>query len=581
MRFSYQLRAANFLAIVFAVAVGFLSSRTVLAQTNLPAPGQLVPKPAPPPDRGVDLRLTVPEPLPAESANLTMIAIGSIVLDDENADLRAVTDPLLFSFMGRSVPVRDIYNAVAAIEQIYVDHGYFLTRVIVPAQHVTEGGTLHLTVLHGFLESIDLAEVPEAFRDRVQATTAPLIGRKDLTRAQFERALLIAGDLPSIRLRAQLRPGAEQGAAVLVLAGEYHAVTSTLQADDYLPLALGKSSLTVSSAYTPPHGDAAQLYATASTAGDTLPFSAASPRRLLIGGVRSPIGISGAVLNFEATWSQTAPRPAAGVIATRSSFERAAIRGTYPLVKTRQTTVTVDGDFDITVESQMATRFDIVQYRDRLIVARTGLTVDHALGSDTSIVFNTELSHGLPGLGSRDPSQATSREPLSQLGGSNVFTKVEWQASVRHQLTTRDALQCDVHGQHTSGAPLLLAEKFTLGGPGDLSGYDTASFSGDRGYALRAEAQHRYDWPRLASETAIQFYGFAAHGQTSLIDPTAVEQRTSPGSSAGAGARSSTSRHTGTAGPFEFSAEIARQFNSSASHLNDHWRVNLAASIRF
>jgi hemolysin activation/secretion protein len=120
-----------------------------------------------------------------------------------------------------------------------------------------------------------------------------------------------------------------------------------------------------------------------------------------------------------------------------------------------------------------------------------------------------------------------------------------------------------------------------MGGPSDLSGYDMASFSGDRGWSARAELQRPLEWPRRRTAGAAQYYVFAARGETVNLMPTTIEQRTSIGSSIGVGVRSSLGRLGSWLGPIELAGEFARRLSPAPSGLPDQWRVNFLASMNF
>lgn len=211
---------------------------------------------------------------------------------------------------------------------------------------------------------------------------------------------------------------------------------------------------------------------------------------------------------------------------------------------------------------------------------RLGLSGDHVFTLDTHGSFGVEVSKGFHGLGSRGPMDAIQGPPLSQAGASDAFWKLEWHGVFHQQLPAMTAVDLQVQGQ-TANSPLLVSEKFTMGGPTDLSAYDTASFSGDRGWSVRGELQRPLEWPQHAMRTVAQYYVFAARGEVVTLMPTAVEPHTSIGSSAGAGIRGSLVRPGDSLGPIDLSGEFARQLNRAPGNLPDRWRVNFLASINF
>jgi len=566
--------ATTLLGLIWAVTAG--------AQTNVPSPGQLVPKTFAPEERPAEPTLELPEGEPEKETPVdrVLVTVGRFALDDPDPELAAIGDRVLSSLRNHPVQIEAIYTAVAEVEQDYVDRGHFLTRVVIPPQHVADGGELRLTVIHGFIQWLDLDGIPVGSRARVAAILAPLVNSPKITRTAFERAMLVANDMPTLNLKARLQPGPEDGSVILVLSGQYRAITSQVSIDNSLPTILGRTSATLSSVYTAESGPISQLTLTASAPLTSNPISSNSPRSLLIGGLRSAVGNSGATLDADFTWSRTKPTPTSGVIDTDSTYERASLRGSYPIVKTRATTLLAEAALDATYEEETATQFGSTLYDDELRVLRLGLSADHVFSTALQASAGIDVSRGLRGLGSRSPADATADDQLSQVGASDIFTKWEWHGSLHRELPARLAADLQIRGQEVN-RPLLLSEKFTLGGPADLSGYDTASFSGDRGWVVRGELQRHLDWHLGSMNTLAQAYVFGARGEVVMLQPTAAEQRTSLASSTGLGIRASSGRSGAHLGPIDLTGELARQFNSTTAALPDHWRVNLSATAHF
>ena len=567
-----------------ATLLGLLWAVACAAQTNIPSPGQLVPKAFPPEEWPAmpTVELPPPERETHEVGEHVQINVSRFAMEDPHPDpeLGAIADRILSPLRNHPVPIETLYQAIAEVEQHYVDRGHFLTRIVIPPQHVPDGGALRLKVIHGFIQWLDLDAIPAGSQARVAAILAPLVNNPSITRAAFERALLVASDMPTLNLRARLRPGENEGAVILVLSGQYRAFAGQLSVDNSLPKLLGQTSATLSGAYTADSGPITQLYLTASAPVTSNPFSSNSPRSLVLAGLRSAVGISGAALDAHFTWSTTKPKPTAGVIDTDSTYERASLRGTYPVVKTRATTLLAEAAFDATYEEETASQFGSTLYDDELRVLRLGIETDHIFSTVLQGSAGVELSKGLHCLGSRGPSEATANDPLSQVGASDVFTKWEWHGSLHRELPVRMALDLQVRGQQVD-RPLLLGEKLTLGGPTDLSGYDMASFSGDRGWVLRGELQRHLDWHPAWAPTVAQAYVFGARGEVVMLQPTLAQQHTTFGSSVGLGVRASSGHSGASFGPIDVTGELARQLNPASTPPADRWRANLSATAHF
>ncbi len=516
------------------------------------------------------------------------IEVARFVIDEAYPDLEAAARQIFLPLRNRPLTLAEIRAAAARLQQAYIEHGHLLTRVDLPSLDVPRGGELRIHVVHGFIERIDADGVPEPVRALVLRYVAPLVGRRSMTTAIYQRAVLLANGLPSVNLRARFRPGSVDGGTILVLTGSYRAFATSIGVDNYLPSILGRTSATLSSAYNPAVRAVEQVFLTASGAVDVDPLLSDSPHRYFETGVRSALGTSGAEFEVRYLWAMTNP-PLGDVSAdvgnafidTAAAFRRVAFRLSYPVLKNVATTVSVSATYDATAEFQIENPFANSLYADHLRVLRVGVAASHGFGTGTDAGLEIELSQGLDAFGSRSPSEATATVPLSQPGASDVFTKWELHGSLRQALGAGVTLDLRAHGQYVGARPLLLAEKFTLGGPTDLSAYDFAYFSGDRGYDLRAEVQHLLDLPHGAASTLFQSYVFAARGEVVNLAPLGPERGTDIGNAAGFGFRAAVGRETAAVGPVDLDAELAREFNPAATNGPDRWRANFAVTLRF
>jgi len=524
----------------------------------------------------------------ATAAAPAELTVGRFVVEGGDARLAAYTDRLLATLQGRPVTLAAIDAAAAKIQQRYVDRGHFLVLVRAPPQEMPAGGDFHLQVIYRAIRSVDVEGIPKKYRARVLAFFAPIIGRTKLTRARFQRAVLLAGSLPSLNLKSTLEEAETDDAINLVLTGEYRAFTSVISVDNAMPAIVGRNSATLFSAYNPGARLVDQVSVALSAAADADGLGRRSPRRLLETALRAPIGISGGELDLRYTWSAlnpTSPSNASdavnGLLDTNSNYKRAAIRASYPVIKIRYTSLVATAGFDATSLTQSANPFAASLFNDQLRVLRLGLAVDHVFEIKTSASLGVDLSRGIHGLGSRSASEATAESPLSQTGADDSFTKWEGHGSVHQALPGKFAADLQVRAQYVAKHPLLLAEKFTLGGPTDLSAYDFANFSGDRGWVARAELQNTQTWDHGKATSLAQGYVFAARGEVVNLETTAMLPRTELGSAAGVGMRASFGRTGASAGPVDVSGELARQLGAESTPGTSHWRVNFSVSVHF
>ena len=527
-------------------------------------------------------------PAPADDS-ATEVTVGRFVIDAEYPEMAAEASRIFAPLRGHPVAVERIRAAASALERAYIERGHFLTYVTIPSQEIPDGGECRLHLIHGFIESVDVEGIPEDLRARVQAFVRGLVGDPAITRAEFERAVLLAGDLPSLALTSELRRGDAEGGVVLALSGRYRSFTNQASVDNAMPSSDGRTSVSLSSAYAGAARHLDLVSVTANAAADTDPLRSDSRRRQLDAGVRSMIGTSGAQVEMHYSWEHSNPSTSAAttdgsgnpLYDTDSTFTKAALSVSYPVIKVQATTLSAAASFEAVSLRQDRDPHAASLYDDRLRVLRLGWSAEHRFDARTAVTLGAEWSQGLHGLGSRGAGQATVAQPLSQPGATDRFSKFEANGSVHRDLSATFAVDAQVRAQYDGSRPLLATERFMPGGPADLSAYDVGSFSGDRGWVTRLELQRTWNAPAAKAVPVEQAYLFAARGDIASLAAAAQPPHTDIANAAGLGLRFSRALLGARTGPLDLSAEAARQFNPASSGRHDAWRLNFAASLRF
>lgn len=133
--------------------------------------------------------------------------------------------------------------------------------------------------------------------------------------------------------------------------------------------------------------------------------------------------------------------------------------------------------------------------------------------------------------------------------------------------------------QASFGAPLIKPEQLALDTSDVLSGFDSGTFSVDRGIAVRAELGRPVLWREGDWSTVFTPYIFGATGRGWIEKPTALERGTTGARSFGTGLR------IGVDGPEGWpasmlSAELARHYSDDADH-DGITRGTISATTRF
>jgi hemolysin activation/secretion protein len=566
--FAIRLAVVKVALAITGVALGAATTPRAHAQQVAPSrvtPESLLPAAPPPPQ----INLTAPAGLtpPPDALNLQVqvahVDVGGTFPGFEGRTA-AILDPLL----GHRVSVAHIYELANDLERAYSDAGYFLARIVIPPQQLVDGGTLHLTVIDGVIERIDVKDVPESQRAVVSDRMAPIVGLHHVTLDDIERRLLLASDVPGLQLRSTLSAGDKPGTTLVVLQGTHSYATGTLGFDNRLPASLGTFAMNGSAALNSVFGLGEQTYFSITES----PQIAPPQLRVLGGGFVLPIGNDGFTVNPEYTNSLARPNPPGGTPATQGDFQRLSFRANYPVIRTRAQNLNLQGSVEWENEQLVPIGFPTRLYSDDYEAARLRTVYTIFLDPSTPLQLTGTLSHGLSGR------TATSTLPLSRLGASPTFTSASIEASLQYSLPASLQLAVTGRTQTSFGTPLMLSEQFSLDGLTALSAFADGAFSVDQGATLRVEISRSLTVPIAGQGFALSPYVFGAGGWGQLVMPTAVEHRDIGAGSAGFGLRTDTAV-TGLAGA-SLAVEFGRKF-SDVPTVPAGYRANLSVNLRF
>ncbi|HYI27026.1 MAG TPA: ShlB/FhaC/HecB family hemolysin secretion/activation protein [Bradyrhizobium sp.] len=503
--------------------------------------------------------------------------VGRVVVVGAFPEFESERLSLARTIEGRRVTVAQVYEFANALEQTYARAGYVLVRVTVPQQKLNDRGTLRIVVVDGFIEQVQVDNVPDRVRVLVTHRMASLVGRRRIKLDEIERRLLIAGDVPGLRLKSTLARGTTLGGVHLVLEGTHRLLSVTASIDNHLPSSLGTWSYGGNVAINSSFGFGEQFYASAQLGGDLKRISdSTSPLQVFGAGAILPLGFDGWILNPEYTNSRSQPLPTVGGLDSIGRFERFALRTAYPLIRTRSSTLSLNGAFEYISQNVVLPLFATDLNQDRYGALRAGATYETGLGGallQTSATF----SHG---IGGRDGADAfASGIPLSRQGAGPLFNKANVDGRFIQPLP--QGFRGDLIGraQSSFGKPLLVSEQFSLDGPQAVSAYPSGTLNVDEGATLRGELSRPFAVPGEGATLILSPYGFGVVGAGRLLDPTIVEVAAIRSGAIGAGLRSGIDIAGGYKG-VTLSLEVARQF-SNLPNLAHGWRGNVSMSIRF
>jgi len=555
-------------AALVAGPVGYAGAQQVAPSRVTPE--SLRPAPAAPPT--IELPSGAPEAVPPNAANLS-VRVGQVEVAGTFPEFHGETAALLDPLRGKQMTVAQIYEAASTLEHAYAAAGYVLARVVVPPQKLVDGGTVRFTVIDGTIERVDVSAVPERQRAVIAARMAAIVGEPHVMLDDIQRRLLLVSDLPGLQLRSTLARGDTPGGTLLVVEATQNYVTGTVGVDDRLPSSLGTWTINTNLALNDALGLGEQAYFSYSSNPDF-----GTPRlRVRGGGIVLPIGSDGFTLNPEYTESVARAIPTPGAPAALGDFQRFALHATYPLIRTREQTLSLQATAEWDDEKLTTTDFGTLLYHDEYGVGRFGGHDALELPWGAAAVVDGTFSHGIAGRG------GSLAVPLSEQGASPVFNKLNAFVSLRQPLP--EAFEIDFSGraQTSFGTPLMLSEQFSLDGPDALSSFAAGTFSVDQGASLRIELARPFTVSLLDDMPPLTLapYLFGAYGYGELADATAVQRAVIDAGSAGLGMRCAAG--TSVAGvPLgsNLSVEMGRRFSDVPSERGGY-RMDVALNLTF
>jgi hemolysin activation/secretion protein len=541
---------------------------------SLVAPPQTIPAPLSP-------RILIPEApagakIPEAARQLRFVLTGTDV-EGEFEELAEARRKLAEPLIGKRITVADVFELTAKLQEIYVRAGYPLVRVVLLPQEIDNRARIRIRIIDGFVESIDGSNLAARVRERATAAVAPLLLQRRLKQSELERRLLIAGDIPGLRLAATFAPGKEIGGSILVLSGQHQLVSASLYVDNAMPMTFGTRQGVLSLAANSPLGQGEQLSVSAVGYLDNTLTTADPVRRYLTAGLIVPLGLDGWKLDIGGTQGNTTPLVTASA-ASQGHYDQLHVRLGYDAIKSRDLELTVYGRLDATNEriDSLALGSPVGLSQDRVRPLRAGFDGvwrERALG--TSVAFGGALSRGIDWLGARTAAEATTLLPLSRQGADAVFTKLAGRIQVVQALPLDFVASLDVFAQTSFGKALLTSEQFAPIGSRMLSGFTAGSLAGDKGWVVRGEL----GYPFALGKAVLTPYAFAATGERIYEIPTALEIGSVRATNFGGGVRGDLPR------PFADAPDASTFIEYSNHRTNqpdlDGWRIFAGGLLRY
>ncbi len=448
------------------------------------------------------------------------VTLHTVVLENTTVfsvdDISALTAP----YLGREITGTEIFELAQSLTAHYRNAGYILTRVVVPPQTLGADGRLVLQVIEGYIASVRV-EGDARVLDTLFTLAQKIKDSRPLRAQDLERYLLLANDLPGVRLRSILSPSQTVGAVDLTLVATVQDSEGFASVDNYGSRYLGANQATLGFTANQLFGVNDQLRYIGVGSGD----SRMSYHQL---GYTQVVNDEGLRLGMSVSQARTQPGDILRPFDVRGRSDTVSFTLAYPWVRTRNRSLFARLSWD---SSDIDT--DILGSRtteDRIRALRGGLGWQWFDAWDGQNTLDLDASQGVGGTSASDPLK-------SRVGADGMFTKLTLDVARFQPLGGRWGVAMGLAGQWTDNKPLLASEQFALGGRRFGRAYEAAELVGDRGLALRVEPRYALasgsSW--LQATHLLAFYDI---GEVTKVGPqTAGTLASQSLASAGIGAR--------------------------------------------
>lgn len=397
-------------------------------------------------------------------------------------EIAAVLKP----WTGRDLDTAGLHDAADALNRFYRRAGYFAARVFVPPQ--ATGGAIRLEVFEGFLEA-DGIELKNGGRLVDPAVVGAILERniptdRPMHRADFERGLLLAEDLPGVHVKGTLYPGSAVGTARLraVLTDEPR-FAGNLDFDNHGNEFTGRERLGSTLYFNSPGGVGDQVVARLVTSGRESSYGYLTYLR--------PVSPSGLRLGASVDAFRYETSAYSDLGHARGHAVDMRLYATYPIVRSRHGNLHARGEVfvlgmrdrnEVGIDSARRVTAATVTFggdedQDWLSPGVTTFEVSATAGrmdirGDDVFRFIDAASARVDGRFARANVSAMRLQPLG--GAWSLFGRVGAQVGSRN---------------------LDGSQKFYVGGANSVSGYPVGEAGGDRGADAHLEVRREFAAP--------------------------------------------------------------------------------------
>lgn len=403
--------------------------------------------------------------------------------------------------LGREIPVSSICDIRDRAGELFFDEGV-LARVEIPEQRISEGA-LVLEVIEARIASVRVRGDAGPAQAKVEGYIERLRGMAPFDLGQVQRYLLLASDVPGVRLAFAVRPSAQgRGAVDLeVTVIERDAIDVIANVQNLGAKSLGRWGGLVRAdfnGYTR-FGERTSLIVYSTLESDEQQVVQ------LIEELR--LGSAGWVARGSFAYGKSKPGDLFEPLALDGDSFVSELSASYPLIRQRRRSLYATGGFEyVDQTTEFGSGGTLTDDKLRVFFGRLdGELRRFPYGQPLGLNGGLELRKGVEGLGSSEAGENT----LSRTDGIPDAWVVRGYARAEQTLGRYVTARASVEAQYAD-EPLLAYEELAVGNLTIGRGYDPNSVSGDSGVRAAFELQVGPFRPvRQLATYALGFYDVA------------------------------------------------------------------------
>ena len=446
------------------------------------------------PDTSAPPRLA-PTPAVADLAGPVTGVVRAITVEGQDRIPPAAFADVIAPVVGQAMTRDELSRLAGAVAGVARARGYPFASAAIAPQRLADG-VLRVTLDLGRIDAVRVVGARNAAADRILAQALATGG--PVRRADLERALLLVGDLPGVRVTGS-RLVRQDGFGILLVTIESDRTAAYVQVDNRGSDEVGPVRSTV----------LASVRDIAQSADELALIVSQTPLQwsefiFVRGRYTAPLGAAGTVAAISGSIARSKPGGALRALDVVGRSADVAIAVQHPLLRSRARSLWAGVELRALGTDQDLSGRSL--RRDRLTTVSGTVNGVASLGGG---VLRGEVATiaGLPiGDVTREGDLLASRFDGDARFAAATFA-LDWTASLGKPFSVVLASA----GQLAS-RPLLATAEIGLGGPGFGRGYDYAERTGDKG--AMGSVELRADVGGIAGSVVdrLQLYGFADGG---------------------------------------------------------------------